>query len=843
MMQFVVWYILISLLGLAIFPITRRIFKKGAAQGFFYSRIVALFLWGFFYWFLGIMQIIPVGPSGVLLILIGLFAGSFLISNRSIQEEYITPLKEHKTAVLTGEVLFLMAFLFMILLKSMYPNLDHTEKPMEMAFINAILHSPTFPPRDPWLSGYAISYYYFGYVIVSLLITATGVDPAIGFNLAISMWYGLSALVIYGIVYQLLHDWRKRIQPEADAIKWSDRKGTAYALIAPVLALFSGNFEGLLELLYAKGLFWTTQADGIKTSAFWQWLDITDLKSAPVNTSTIIPSRSNWWWWQASRVLQDYDVQGVAKEIIDEFPFFSYFLGDLHPHVLAMPFVLTAVALCYMVFLRLKDIPATENLVADASKIIAEPEFLWTSLFTLVFIGGISFLNTWDFPVYFGLLMLVILFWRIQGVGWSSKRLLEMIYCGLICGVISLILYLPFFVSFASQAGGILPSLVYFTTGKQLWIFFGGLLVPLFIWLIWLNNRSRKPMNVLRGMLIAFATWIGMFLFSVIVGVIGLSTTNLFLTDTEFLNLGGRIYNAQGYGGTTDILIETFLGRIESPFAWITLVLLFGLIIGLFVKRKPEETSKKLKFSNENNFVLMVVGVGLGLIAFPEFFYLLDNFGWRMNTIFKFYYQAWLLLSIGAAFAMIVVLDQVKGLWKYWVRSITVLAMLVVLVYPSLATYYRFFINHNEVSTLDGMYHIRQYNPLEAEAIDWLREAPDGIVVEAVGGSYRADFGKISTHSGLPTILGWPGHEGQWRGGYNEIGGREEDVNRIYQLHDWDETKALLDQYNVRYIYIGTIEQTAYRVEETKFNNHLSVVFQNDLAIIYEYTPEYLLSD
>ena len=81
------------------------------------------------------------------------------------------------------------------------PVVAGTEKPMELAFINAILRSPSFPPHDPWLSGYAISYYYFGYVIIAMLARITG--TAVAFNLAAS-WFALTGLAAYGLVYDLL---------------------------------------------------------------------------------------------------------------------------------------------------------------------------------------------------------------------------------------------------------------------------------------------------------------------------------------------------------------------------------------------------------------------------------------------------------------------------------------------------------------------------------------------------------------------------------------------------------------------------------------------------------------
>ena len=841
MTQFILWYFLISLLGFAFYPITRRIFRKAAAQGYFFSRIIALFIWGFFYWFLGSLNIIPVDINGALLVLLIAVFAIYMTSSKNFSQEYIDPLKAHYKAVITAEILFLAAFIFMTLLKSMLPNLDHTETPMEMAFLSAILRSDTFPPRDPWLSGYGISYYYFGYIIVSLLVRVTAVEPAVGFTLAVSLWYALAALVVYGISYQLLCDWRVRVYGAEAADLWHRTKGRFLALLAPLLMLFSGNLEGLLEIFYAKGWFWQTNAEGVTTSSFWKWIDITDLKIAPMGSASFIPNRSSWWWWQGSRVLGDYDIQGNFKEIIDEFPFFSFYLGDLHPHVLAIPFVLVVLALCYELFKRLFTYQASESIFDDAVQFFSDRANLGFCLFSLVFIGGIAFLNTWDFPIYFGLFMLVILAWRIHFTGWSSKRLLEIIMVGAVSALIAFTGYIPFFLSFSSQAGGFLPSLIYFTTGKQLWIFFGGLLIPIMIWLIWLSIQHGTGTTRLRGILNALGIWVTAFLFSMLTGVIGLSLIGGALSGSKLAELGSKIYDAQGLGNTHDILLETVLRRIQSPFGWITLVILFGFILSLFLRRPAEAKQRSMPINHETGFLMLVLLVAGGLIAFPEFFYLLDGFGWRMNTIFKFYYQAWLLLSICASFAIVVLFAQIKSAWKWVIQSGISILLVLVLIYPTMASFYRFVIDHNQTMSLDGAYHIRTNSPLEMDAIDWLRQAPDGVVVESVGGSYRPDFGKVSTYSGLQTILGWPGHEGQWRGGYTEVGSREEDVRRIYQLRNWDEARQLLDQYNVRYIYIGQTERFTYSIEESKFMNNLDIVFQNDAVTIYEYLPSQLV--
>ncbi len=105
--------------------------------------------------------------------------------------------------ILVNEILFLVAFAGMAIIRAANPEILGTEKPMELAFINAILHSPEFPPHDPWLSGYAISYYYFGYVLVAMLAKITLVQGSIAFNLGIALVFGLSASGAFGLVYNL----------------------------------------------------------------------------------------------------------------------------------------------------------------------------------------------------------------------------------------------------------------------------------------------------------------------------------------------------------------------------------------------------------------------------------------------------------------------------------------------------------------------------------------------------------------------------------------------------------------------------------------------------------------
>ena len=86
----------------------------------------------------------------------------------------------------------------------------------------------------------------------------------------------------------------------------------------------------------------------------------------------------------------------------------------------------------------------------------------------------------------------------------------------------------------------------------------------------------------------------------------------------------------------------------------------------------------------------------------------------------------------------------------------------------------------------------------------------------------------------VPNVIGWPGHESQWRGGAEEIGTREEDIRRLYETTNWAEAEFIINQYQIRYILIGSLERNVYRVNEVKFENRVKTVFREGSVLIYE---------
>ena len=132
-----------------------------------------------------------------------------------------------------------------------------------------------------------------------------------------------------------------------------------------------------------------------------------------------------------------------------------------------------------------------------------------------------------------------------------------------------------------------------------------------------------------------------------------------------------------------------------------------------------------------------------------------------------------------------------------------------------------------------GGFEVIEHATEDAAAIEFLLTQPEGVIAEAVGGGYSY-YGRISTYTGYPTVLGWIGHEAQWRGSYHLHGTREEDIKTLYTTTRWEEAQAVIDLYNIRYIVIGNQERFTLPVNEEKFMLRLTPVFQQGSTVVYQ---------
>jgi YYY domain-containing protein len=836
MTAFFSWYLLITLLGWLTFPLAYTLFPALADRGYALSRAAGLLIWGYVFWLLASLGVAQNDAGGILLalaLIIGL--SGFSLFNRKSEAVnqkalVVNFLKSNLPLIFTTEILFFVSFAFLAFVRSANPELNGTERPMELAFINGIMRSPTFPPQDPWLSGYAISYYYFGYVMTAMLARLSGIPGSMAHNLMTSLVFALGAVGSYGILYSLLSkDHGMKTENGELSVHRSSSSAHCLALFAPLFLLLVSNFEALLEVLHRLGLFWAKDATGQYTSGFWKWLDMKELASAPMVPFQFMPDRY-LWWWRASRVIQDYDMRGNPLEVIDEFPFFSFLLGDLHPHVLAIPFGLLAIAVALNLFLG--GWRGQINLPWGARLHINYTGFIFSALV----VGGLAFLNTWDILIAAALVVGSYVFWRANEDGWRWDRFEDFLLLGLPLGILSILLYFPFYLGFSSQAGGILPNLMYSTRGAHLWIMWGTLLIPIFGYLIysvrqvfapassdsWLSDSKAIPnwkFAFILGLGFALLLWVVSWLIGWIGSYVEFDFVRMFL-DSQGMS-AGEFFNATTQRRLSHIASLVTLLAVLIP----TLAFLFAH------DHKPETTKKE----NPLQFVLLILTIGTILILAPEFVYLRDQFGYRINTVFKFYYQAWMLWSLAAAFATAYLLQNLRGMKNVAFSVLIGLVIFAGLLYPTLSLLTK----TNKFSspygfTLDDFDRVIRENPDEAAAIEFLHTAPDGVIAEAVGDSYRSEYARISTYTGLQTVLGWPGHEAQWRGSYLPQGTRREDITRLYSTTRWEEAQSIIEQYGIRYIFIGNIERTTMPVREEKFLTHLKPIFQQGSVVIYE---------
>ncbi len=852
------WYLVVQAFGLAALPLCLRLFRHLPDRGYGVSKPLGLLLAGWAFWLLTTFGWLHNTAGGILVALTLLAAAGLALQltnhppNHPTTQSPSLPVTQSPSlpttqlpwrTILFTEAVFALTFTTCCLVRAYMPRIETTggEKWMEIAFLRAILRSDTFPPHDPWLSGFAISYYYFGYLIVSMLIRLAAVPPSIAFNLGIATLFALACTGAFSLVYNLIA--AKRQSGEVSPPRFGEGPGERFAILAgllgPLLLAAMGNLEGLLEMLHVRG---------IGLAGFWAWLDIRGIDAPPplLAEGSWVPTRS-CWWWQASRVLQDYAPWGAEQEVIDEFPAFSFILGDMHPHVLALPFVLLALALALNLYRRASLKPETWDLKL-LRWTIPFPLRPWELLIYALCLGGLGFLNTWDFPIYLFIVVAAYALAQLRTTHHVSRithHASRITFLFLALLVTALLLYLPFWLSFQSQAGGVLPNLFNGARLPQYLVMFGPLIFIASVFVINQARRGgvqardvvRRTLVVAPGILSAFVLVLGLIVILVWLDVISPQGPAAYLA--AWLS-GGPIPGLEGMSTARSLISRGLLLRLLTP--WVSLGLIaFLVVIVLTLTRDTQRATRDTQHASSirnsqfaiRNFVLLLFATGALLTLVVEFVYLRDQFGTRMNSVFKFYFQAWVLWAIAGAYALA---DFVR---RGRVGVVIPAALLIAagLVYPALAIPARAR-EYGALPTLDGAAYLSGTQPDDYAAITWLNENVGGapVILEAPGDHLRAYVyeGRVSAHTGLPTLLGWAGHEYQWRGNYDEQARREPDIETLYTSVDADEVLTLLDRYDISYVYVGPVERARYPAAGlAKFAQLMQTVYDTGTVTIY----------
>ena len=820
------WLLTIEVLGLLAFPLAFWLFQAFPDRGFLLAKGLGILGLAYGSWLLASLQWLPFTQSTIVLvgILLALMSVLLLLKQRTVIVRHI---RERWRLLLGMEGLFLLAFIVFYQIRLANPDLWHPwlggEKPMDFAYLNAVIRSTIMPAYDPWYSGGMINYYYFGQVIVGTLIKLTGILPEIAYNLAIPTLFALTVGHAASLGSALLAAQRASLL--------RGRALLAAGASAAVAVAVVGNLDGLVQVLEnlrnASDLDFVSTIPGLEggvkaAAGLWNFLG-----------GQIAPGQFDYW---RSRSLGGMDPGFIDPALqapsisITEFPFFTFLFADLHAHLIALPFTVLAAAFALQTAIRSQGSPLLRRLA-----------LLLT--FGLV-LGALRWTNTWDFPTYLALGLTAVAISRLaQWSSFSLGAVLIVIFQALFLAGSSLLLFRPFESAFeVFYSGGLQPSPE--ATPLLLYLRMYGLYLTVLVGFVVyeiVHRFNNTPLLRLARLALARPAHA--------VRVVSLA-----------LRLGLPPGRARFSAIAAVLLIAALVVLVGATSTVGFLLLLLGALALLAWRESTRPTERGSAY-----LFALALAAGAASLSLVVDVVKLDIPGevQRMNNVFKLYFQVWTLYALSAAYALWWVLGGLRrsappasSRWPaFWRRAwLTGVAILVAssLVYPLMATPVRVADRFAPTPpTNNGMEFMRnavyndEHGPIELRwdyrAIQWLREHVQGSPVILEGNTPIYRWGsRVSIYTGLPTILGWDWHQTQQRWGYPDgLHQRKADVTTLYSTSDIATTLALLHRYQVEYVYVGELERLYYPVSGIdKFHTMtnqgmLQAIYQNSQVTIY----------
>ncbi|MGE0601824.1 MAG: DUF2298 domain-containing protein [Dehalococcoidia bacterium] len=722
------------------------------------------------------------------------------------REALLADVKEHWASWLAVDAVFLAAFFVFLLIRAYNPDLWHHpqggEKPMEIAYLTAVTRSTTMPPYDPWFAGGSLNYYYMGWFFLSVPIRALKIVPEVAFNLGVPTYAALASSVAFTVVHSLVGLGTKA---RAVTAKVSRRPAILAGVLGAILLIGIGNLDGAHQ--------WIERLQSVNT---WSLAEGTPVIGGAVG---IIGGLKAWLidgtklppfdWWRSSRVHF-----GVID--ITEFPYWSMLFGDLHPHLMGLPFFGAVVTLLI-------------GYCASVRSRMRAQSWVLAGVLGLA-VGLVRTVHTWDFPTV--VLMTVVgipLGQMLRTEGRWQQRFWDAVAHLALAGVLASVAYAPYTAHFETFDPGIRRA-VATTKAHQFFVQFGVYVAfaVAFIAVRYREELAARDFDHGRNPVLAMVN-----------GWLELASLVIFLS--------GLVAATWPFGLTT------------IAFGAVFEVFLFNLLWLEFNRREPD-------FARTLTTALFIlafgVAVGVDIVT-------LKGDIERMNTVFKFGLQAWQLFALASGFAAWYVgsyLWDAHG-WRpkpragRTISAVAGTSVLVGLMFGASL----FLISgtaarqnarfHDTAPTLNGFAFLpgavyvetvdgdpSADTPIVLEddkvLIDWLRNNVEGspVIVEAVGGLYHWT-GRISEYTGLPAVIGWDWHQIQQRTDYADlVQQRRFDTEQFYRVPDPVFATSYLQKYNVSYVIVGA-EERFHGSEEgiAKFAEmtNLEEVFRNGEDVIY----------
>jgi uncharacterized membrane protein len=398
------WWLMLFLIGALFLPLTAFVFSKFFDKGYLFSKVIGISIISYSIFILGSVHLIPFTRlfSVIILLAYGLF---FLILCK-YKHDLLNAIsfKEKWRCFLLEELLFIAIMLFWVFIRAHQPDIHNIEKFMDFGFVNSILRSNYFPPKDMWFANSTINYYYFGHLVTAVLTRISGIDSSVTYNLMIASIFSFIFTGSFSIGLNLLR------QIKDISIKLT--------VLGSLLTAFLVTLSGNLQTIYA----FFVSYRGDNPIPFWQ------LTFSPQT----FPNA--YWYPSATRFIY---------HAIHEFPSYALVLSDLHGHLLDTPFTILTIALIFSLFLKFKSKELKLNLLNFNSFPIY--------LILLSLLLAIMYMtNAWDGLIY--VLFTVIL---IGILSLKEKNLLSFLKPLLFLGILSFILTLPFNLFYKPPVSGL----------------------------------------------------------------------------------------------------------------------------------------------------------------------------------------------------------------------------------------------------------------------------------------------------------------------------------------------------------------------------------------------------
>ncbi len=811
----IVWLVLIQLLGWLAWPLLYVALPGLPDRGYPLARTLGLLLFAYLAWIGASLRLWPYTRPVLwllLLLLVVVGGGVGWWQRRALRAFF----RAHRRTLLASEAVYGLIFLIFLLIRYGNPDLWHPvmggEKPMDFAYLNAVLKSERFPPYDPWFAQGYLNYYYFGFVLVGTPIKLLGILPEIAYNLAIPTLAALTGAGAFSAAANLvtLASRRAPATEPSDAVPTAPTPITALiaGLLAALFVVLLGNLGELklwLEKLAEVGqVTFPSTIPGFPEAVsvvrgLWRAL----IGGVPV------PLRPEDPYWAPTRLIPHPQSEAAP---ITEFPFFTFLYGDLHAHMISLPLMLLALGLAMGEVWRRRRGSRGPALLA--------------LLLAALTVGALRATNTWDYPTFLGLMGAAMLLGYLASPRPAdspvhpSWALLEQVGGRfLLFAFLTWLFFQPYVAHYATAYASIQ---LWKGSKTPLWAYLaihGLFLFPIVTWLVVQVRRggeTRRPRSA--G---------------------GVQEPGSKVADLSGEGAPARWEQeaAGGQGGLVAWLIllgVLALGMAVLGYRAALVVLPVGGLAAwvlLAAEERWAATGEAIAPTLPGRFLALLVGLALAITLGVEVIVLKGDIS-RMNTVFKFYLQVWVLLGVSAAVTLVWVAPRTFR-WSHtarrWWWGLLLALLFAAALYPLLATRARVRDRYvREIGpTLDGMTFLSRATTFQEgqeyalkwdlEALRWMRAhiAGSPVVAEATAGMpYRSLRARVATYTGLPIILGYPWHQQQQRSAVPHIDAiirkREQDVATLYNTLDVAEALEVLDRYDVDYIYVGHLERAYY---------------------------------